>query len=93
MNEVTVIDFLLGAIAMAAATAGLIFLRYFRRTRDRFFLFFAAAFWLEALGRILFMTNRYFEDDSAAGYVLRLVTYGLILAAIFDKNRPQRRKS
>jgi hypothetical protein len=84
------IDFLLGAIAMAATTAGLVFLRYFQRTRDRFFLFFAAAFWLEALGRILFMTNRYFDDDSATGYILRLFTYALILIAILDKNRPRR---
>jgi hypothetical protein len=86
------IDFLLGAIAMSAATAGLIFLRYFHRTRDRFFLFFAAAFWIEALGRILFVRYHYFDDSSTAGYVLRLVTYSLILIAILDKNLPRRRK-
>lgn len=86
------IDFLLGAIGTAAAVAGLIFLRYFQRTRDRFFLFFAAAFWIEAFGRVLFVANHYFDDNSTAGYVLRLFTYSLILIAILDKNLPRRRK-
>ena len=86
------IDFLLGAIGTAAAVAGLIFLRYFQRTRDRFFLFFAAAFWIEAFGRVLFVAYHYFDDSSTAGYVLRLFTYSLILIAILDKNLPRRRK-
>ena len=85
------IDFLLGAIAMAAAVCGLIFLRYIIRTRDRFFLFFALAFWIEAADRALFVVSASFADDSVTGYVLRLVTYGLILVAILHKNLPSRR--
>ena len=87
------IDFLLGAIAVAAAIAGLVFLSYYRRTRDRFFLYFASAFWLESLGRILSVTVAAFNDSSTATYVLRLVSYGLILAAILDKNLPGRSKT
>jgi hypothetical protein len=82
--------FLLGAIAMAAAVCGLIFLRYYMRTRDRFFLWFAFAFWIEALGRVLFVVSPEITDDSMVGYVLRLVTYGLILLAILQKNLPRR---
>ena len=85
--------FLLGAIAMAAAVCGLIFLRYHIRTRDRFFLWFALAFWIEALGRALFLVSPSVTDDSITGYALRLVTYGLILLAILHKNLPRRDRS
>jgi len=83
-------DFMLGAIAMAAATAGLVFLRYFQRTQDSFFLFFAASFWLEALGRILSVTVPAFDDSNGAIFILRLVAYVLILVAILVKNLPAR---
>jgi hypothetical protein len=86
------IDFLLGAIAVAAAIAGLVFLSYYRRTHDRFFLYFVGAFWLEAFGRVLSVTIATFGDGSTAIYVLRLVSYGLILVAILDKNLPGRGK-
>ncbi|HEX6831937.1 MAG TPA: DUF5985 family protein [Rudaea sp.] len=81
------IDFLYGAIAMAGAIAGLVFLRYYQRTRDRFFLFFAASFWLEALGRVLSVYIPQFDDQGGEKFVLRVVAYALILIAILDKNR------
>lgn len=83
--------FLHGAIAAAAAIAGLVFLRYFRHTHDRFFLFLTASFWLETAGRIWSVV--YLEaDDDASVYVLRAISYALILAAILDKNLPKRRR-
>lgn len=85
------IDFLAGVVAMASWVAGLVFLRFHGRTGDRIFLFFAAAFWLDALGRTLEAALRWADDGSAAVYVLRVVSYGLILVGILDKNRPQRR--
>jgi hypothetical protein len=45
-------DVLLGAIAMASFVATLFFLRFWRQTRDRFFLLFAIAFALDALTRL-----------------------------------------
>ena len=45
MNEPTVL--LAGALAMACALAGLIFLRFWKSSRDGFFLCFAASFWLQ----------------------------------------------
>lgn len=84
-------NFLLGAIAVAAAVAGLIFLRYYRRTSDPFFLFFAASFGLESLGRILSVLVPAFDDNNGGIFVLRLVAYSLILLAITLKNLPARR--
>jgi hypothetical protein len=43
---------LTGAIAVGWLLAGLFFFRFWRHTRDRFFLWFALSFWLEAGNRI-----------------------------------------
>ena len=83
---------LLGGIAIGSFIAGLFFLRYWRSTRDRFFLFFMLAFWIEAINRFdMALSNAWNEDDSPVHDLVRLVTYGLILLAIWDKNRPGRR--
>jgi Family of unknown function (DUF5985) len=42
---------LLGAIAMASLVAGLFFLRFWKDTKDRLFLFFSISFFVEGLNR------------------------------------------
>lgn len=83
-------DFLAGAVAMASWVAGLVFLRFHRRTDERIFLFFVASFWLDAVGRTLEVALRWTDDGGPVVYVLRVVAYGLIVIGILDKNRPQR---
>jgi len=79
-------NFMLGAIAVASVVAGLFFLRFWRRTRDRLFLMFAAAFWLMAVNwAALAFTQA--DEIRTAFYVVRLVAFVLILVAIIDKNR------
>ena len=39
-------EFMLGSLVMACLVAGLFFLRFWRKTRDRLFLMFAIAFWI-----------------------------------------------
>ena len=81
---------LLGAIAALSFVAGLFFLRYWRSTGDRFFLFFMLAFWLEAGNRVAMALARIWsEDESPLHYLVRLVSYLLILVAIWHKNRPR----
>ena len=41
-----------GAIATASLVASLFFFRFWRQTRDRFFLWFALSFWIEAANRV-----------------------------------------
>ena len=78
---------LFGAIAMANMTIGLFFLRFWKKTRDRFFLFFAVAFSLEGLNRaILGLSNNSSENEPII-YSVRLISFLLILIAIVDKNR------
>ena len=81
MNEM-----LLGGIAVASFVAGLFFLRYWLSTGDRFFLFFMLSFWLEAGNRVDMALTRAWNEDTPLHYLVRLVSYGLILAAIWDKN-------
>lgn len=82
---------LLGGIAIASFVAGLFFLRYWRSTGDRFFLFFMLAFWIEAANRIdMGLAQSWNEDDSPVHYLVRLVSFALIVVAIWDKNRPRR---
>jgi hypothetical protein len=86
MNEM-----LIGAIATASIVVGLFFFRFWRSTRDRFFLFFAASFWIEGLNRALMGLGGGLREDSPGYYLVRLVAYSLIVIAILDKNRPRRR--
>jgi hypothetical protein len=83
-------QFLLGAIAFGSALAALNFLRFWRQTRDRFFLLFALSFLLEALGRVVLAVYPQMSEDNPAFYLGRVIAYGLILSAIWLKNRPRR---
>jgi len=78
---------LLGSIAMAAAVAGLFFLRFWRDTRDRFFLFFAIAFFIDAISRVALALSKFSEETEPVFYLVRLLSFTLILIAIIDKNR------
>lgn len=82
--------FLLGAVGMACFAIGLFFLRYWLRSRDRFFAFFALSFWIEAVNRVSMAVTHSWSENAPEHYAVRLVSYGLILYAIWDKNRPGR---
>ena len=79
---------LAGALGMASLVAALFFLRFWRTTRDRFFLFFSLAFFIEGVNRLLIGAS--VSEDAPTHYIPRLVAYGLILWAILDKNRKGR---
>lgn len=82
-------DMLIGAIATASIIAALFFLRFWRSTGDRFFLFFALSFFIDGINRVLLAPNAQSSDEASAYYLIRLLAYGLILFAILDKNRPR----
>ncbi len=82
-------DMLLGAIAMASFVAGLFFLKFWKSTGERFFLYFGIAFWIEAVNRILLGAVNIPENFPIC-YLIRFLAFGLILFAILDKNRPDK---
>jgi hypothetical protein len=78
---------LLGAIAMASLTIGLFFLRFWKDTGDRFFLFFAVSFLLEGLNRAALGLVADPNEGRPFFYFVRFLSYVLILIAIAHKNR------
>lgn len=76
-----------GALAMAAWVCGLFFLRYWRRNRERFFLFFVLSFWAMSVNWLLLALLGNVDEPRHAVYVVRLLAFLLILAGIVDKNR------
>ena len=83
----TLHDFLSGAVALGFLVCALFFLRFWRRTRDEFFLSFSLAFaLLGAVQSILTLANIPTEERASI-YLVRLLAFLLILLAIFRKNR------
>ena len=79
--------FLSGAVCMACLTIGLFFFRFWRRTNDRLFLFFAMAFWLLTAERIIMVTLTASHEFAPYVYVVRLLAFALIIGAVINKNR------
>ncbi|MBA3392721.1 MAG: hypothetical protein H0T89_08760 [Deltaproteobacteria bacterium] len=79
-----------GGLTLGCFVVGLKFLKFWRLARDRFFIFFAAAFWIFATGWGL---RAFLHTDAEHGhfvYLPRLLSFLLILVAIIDKNRRSR---
>jgi hypothetical protein len=79
-------EFLSGAVTMGFVVAALFFLRFWRKTDDRFFLGFALAFALLALNQALAQWIGAADERVGYTYLLRVLAFLLILAAIVDKN-------
>ena len=80
------IQFLEGAVAMCNIIAAVHFLRFWRKTSDRLFLNFAAAFLLFALNQLVVSVLWTAVESHSYAYVLRILGFVLILFAIVDKN-------
>lgn len=79
--------FLWGALAATSGVAGLFFLRFWRTTQDRFFLMFALAFAVFALHWTGLAVLNISDESRHYLYMVRLLAFLLILAAILEKNR------
>lgn len=79
-------EFLSGAVTMGFIVAAIFFLRFWKGTADRLFLAFAVAFGLMALNQALAQWLGAADERVGYTYLLRVLGYALILAAIVDKN-------
>lgn len=84
MSELSL--FLSGAISLASLVVALFFLRFWRTTHDSFFLYFALSFALEAASRAV-SVGLQLSDNNPMFYGVRVIAYGLIIVAIWQKNR------
>ena len=80
-------SFLSGAIAMGFLVAGLLFLRFWRRTGESLFASFAAAFLLLGLAQALLGLSAVPVEERSWLYLLRLAAFALILASVWRANR------
>ena len=81
------LDFLAGAITMGFVVAGLFFLRFWTRTRERLFLAFAFAFWLLGSAQAVLTFADIPVEERSWIYLLRLAAFSLILFSVWAKNR------
>lgn len=78
--------YLLGVLTTMFLTAAMFFLRFWRQTRDRFFLSFAASFAVEGLSRVALLFVERPSQPHPALYVVRMLASLLIVWAILQKN-------
>ena len=84
-----VVLFTAGLMTAGYLTAGLFFLRFWVRTRDRLFAAFAVAFWLMAANQAVDGFSRHAHVEHSAAYLLRLAAFVLIIVAVLSKNTPR----
>ena len=80
-------SFLSGAITMGFLLAGLMFLRFWKRTGEPLFVSFALAFWLLGISQALLVLNVVPVEERSWLYLVRLAAFSLILLSVWLKNR------
>jgi hypothetical protein len=80
------IEFLSGALTASYLVAAGFFWRFWHKTRDRLFIAFCAAFVLFALNQAAVGLFHVMTEPESLVYVLRILGFVVILAAILDKN-------
>ena len=80
-------QFLHGAASISLLVIALFFLRFWKRTHDRLFLFFAGAFTVLMIERIIRATMAVETEWAPYVYSVRLCAFVLIIVAVVDKNR------
>lgn len=87
MNTVEVDLVLRGALSMASWVAGLFFLRFWRSSGERLFLFFCLAFWILGVNWLSLALMPGIIESRHYLFVLRLLAFILIIIGTIDKNR------
>jgi hypothetical protein len=81
------VEFVSGLITMGFLVASVFFIRFWRRTADGLFAFFALAFIFLALNQAFLAFAQIPLEERTWLYLLRLVAFSLILGGILWKNR------
>lgn len=80
-------QFLAGAATVSLLVIAMFFIRFWKRTRDRLFLFFTGAFGFLMIERIVRASMSVETEWAPYVYTIRLIAFVLIIIAIVDKNR------
>ena len=82
--------FLWGIATASCWGVAVFFFRFWRDTRDRLFLWFGAGFLLLSLNWAMLALWTPTAEQRPLFYLVRLASFLLIIAAIWDKNRASR---
>jgi hypothetical protein len=82
-----------GCILMASLAIAFFFMRFWKKTRDRFFAILAVSFLMLAIERFLLIFSSGFSGEHIPFiYTIRLVAFILIIYGVIDKNRSEQPK-
>ncbi len=79
-------DFIYGVLAAGYLIAGVFFLRFWTRTRERLLLIFACAFWLLATSQTFLGILDLDREEQSWIYLIRLLAFSLIIVGIVSVN-------
>lgn len=80
-------QYLAGAATISLLVIAMFFLRFWKRTQDRLFLFFSGAFLFLMTERIVRAAMTVENEWAPYVYTIRLAAFVLIIVAVVDKNR------
>jgi hypothetical protein len=83
--------FFSGVFLATFGFSALFFLKFWRDLHDRFFLLFSLACAMITCERVAILFVAPGDEARSWAYLFRLVAFGLIFAAILDKNRADKR--
>jgi hypothetical protein len=81
--------FLLGTLTAISAAIAAFFVKFFRESKDRFYIFFSGAFAVLGLDWCAHAVLDPRHQNVSYLFLFRLVAFVLIVAGIVDKNRPR----
>jgi len=94
-NPISIILVLSGITTATFAASGIFFLKFYKTSRDPFYLFFCLSCWLLSIERIAILTfigpAQTNGESSPWVYLIRLVAFSLIVIAIVNKNRTRKK--
>lgn len=91
MTDPAIYGFFGGALTIGFLVAAAFFLKFWRRTRDKLFAAFAAAFALLAVNQAVPVLFGIPSEHQSHVYLLRLAGFSLIIWAILAKNLERKR--
>jgi hypothetical protein len=86
-DMMTLMAVMRGILIATSLIAAVFFARFFNKTRDRFFAWFAAAFALLTINWIGSALLDPHEESRKLIFVVRLAAFAMIIAAVIEKNR------
>ena len=76
-----------GTLIFGFWVGGLLFLRYWKTTRDVLFGWFAAAFWMLMLERVFLVIINPEDEARPYVYLVRLLAFSMLIVAVIQKNK------